>query len=71
MDQDSNVNLYVVQGDFLIKYGPKTLKTHMVNLLKNVRPFQNYILKIQWKIHFFTFSNTDRNTPFFFRIVII
>ena len=26
MDQNSNVNLQVVQGDFPIKYGPKTLK---------------------------------------------
>ena len=49
MDQNSNVNLKVVQGDFPIKYGPKTLKTPMVNLLKNLRPFQNYFLKIQWE----------------------
>ena len=48
MDQNSNLNLQVVQGDFPIKYGPKTLK----------HPF-----KIQWEIHFFTFSNTDRNAP--------
>ena len=26
MDQNSNVNLIVVEGDFPIKYGPKTLK---------------------------------------------
>ena len=26
MDQNSNVDLQVVQGDFPIKYGPKTLK---------------------------------------------
>ena len=26
MDKHSNVNLQVVQGDFPIKYGPKTLK---------------------------------------------
>ena len=35
----------------------------MVNLFKNLRPFQNYILKIKWEIHFFTFSNTDQNAP--------
>ena len=26
----------------------------MVNLSKNLRPFLNYILKIKWKIHYFT-----------------
>ena len=35
----------------------------MVNLLKNLRPFQNYIFKIQWEINFLTFSNTDQNAP--------
>ena len=35
----------------------------MVNLLKNLRPFRNYIFKIQWEIHFFTFLNTDQNAP--------
>ena len=35
----------------------------MVNLLKNLRPFQNYIFKIQWEIHFLTLSNTDWNPP--------
>ena len=35
----------------------------MVNLLKNLRPFRNYIFKIQWEIIFFTFSNTDQNAP--------
>ena len=35
-----------------------------------IRP--NHILKIRWKIHFFTFLNTDRNAPKKkFRIVII
>ena len=63
MDQNTNVNLNVVQGDFPIKYRPKTLKTPMVNLFKNLRLFQNYILKIQWEIHFLTYSNTDQNAP--------
>ena len=35
----------------------------MVNLLKNLRPFRNYIFKIQGEIHFFTFPNTDRKGP--------
>ena len=61
MDQNSNLNLQVVQGDFPIKYKPKTQKIPMVNLLKNLRPFRNYIFKIHWKIHFLTFSNTDQN----------
>ena len=38
------------------------LKTPLVNLLKNLRPFQNYNFKIQWKIHFFTFLNVVRNS---------
>ena len=42
----------------------------MINLLINLRPFQNYILKIQWEIHFLTFLNTDRNAPKKFRIEI-
>ena len=59
MDKNSNVNLQVVQGDFPINLGPK-----------NLRPFQNYIFKIQWEIHFFTFSNTDQNAPKKIRIEI-
>ena len=35
----------------------------MVNLLKNLRQFQNYIFKIQWEIHFLSFLNTNRNAP--------
>ena len=34
----------------------------MVNLCKNLRPFQNCNLKIQWEIHFFTFLNIGRNS---------
>ena len=36
MDQNLNVNLQGVPGDFPIKYGPKTLKQkkNMVNLFK-------------------------------------
>ena len=33
----------------------KNSKTPMVNLLKNLRPFQNYNFKIQWAINFVTF----------------
>ena len=35
----------------------------MVNLLKNLRAFWNYIFKIQWEIYFLTFLNTNRNAP--------
>ena len=48
-------------GWLFFKILPKNSKTHMVNLLKNLRSFWNYILKIQWEIHFLTFSNTDQN----------
>ena len=45
MDQNQNVNLQGVPGDFPIKYGPKTLKqktkTWSISL-KNLRPFKNY-----------------------------
>ena len=60
-----------VQGDFPNKYGPKTLKTPMVNLSKNVRPFRKYIFKIQWEINFLTCLNTDRNAQKKFRTVIV
>ena len=54
MDQNSNVNLQVVQVDCSIKYGPKTLK-HLGSIsLKKIRPFQNLNFKIQLEIHFFT-----------------
>ena len=53
MDQNLNVNLKVVEGDFPIKYGPKTKNTNS-KFFKNLKPFQNYISKIQWEIHFFT-----------------
>ena len=50
MDQNSNVNLkVVVQGDFPIKYGPKTQK-HPWSIFKKIhKPFQNYILKYNGK----------------------
>jgi hypothetical protein len=35
MDQNSNVNLQVVQGDFPIKYGPKTLNNPYGSDMKN------------------------------------
>ena len=42
-------------GWFSYKIWTKNSKTPMVNLLKNLRPFQNYDFKIQWETHFFTF----------------
>ena len=53
-------------GWFSYKIWTKISKTPMVNLLKNLRPFQNYIFKIQWEIHFFTFLNIGRNSSKFF-----
>ena len=44
MNQISNVNLKVVQGDFPMKYGHK-LETSMVNLLKTLGHFKITILK--------------------------
>ena len=40
MDQNSNVNLQVVQGDFPIKYGPKTLKHPWSISLKTIGHFK-------------------------------
>ena len=54
----------MVQGYFPIKNGPKTLKHPWSISKKNIRPFQNYILKIHWNIHFFTLTNTDYNKNF-------
>ena len=34
----------------------------MVNILNNLRPFQNYNFKIQEEIHFWTFLNNDQNS---------
>ena len=42
-------------GWFSYKIWTKNSKTPIVNLFKNLRPFQNYIFKIQWEIHFLTF----------------
>ena len=50
-------------GWFSYEMWTKNSKTPMVNLLKNLRPFWNYIIKIQWESHLLTFSNTDRNIP--------
>ena len=49
-------------GWFSYKIWTQNSKTPMVNLLKNLRPFQNYIFKIQWEIHFLTFLNIVRNS---------
>ena len=39
MDQNSNVNLQVVQVDFPIKYGQKLLNTHDQSFKKKLGPF--------------------------------
>ena len=50
-------------GWFSYKIWTNNSKTPIVNLFKNVRPFQNYIFKIQWEIHFFTFFlNISQNS---------
>ena len=49
-------------GWFSYKIWTKNSKTPIVNLLKNLRPFRNYIFKIQWEIHFLTFLNTGQNS---------
>ena len=40
MDRNSNVNLQVLQGDFPIKYGPKTLKHPWTISLKTLGHFE-------------------------------
>ena len=50
-------------GWFSYKLWTNNSETPMVHLLKNLRPFWNYIFKIQWGIYFLTFSYTDRNAP--------
>ena len=48
-------------GWFSYKIWAKNSKTPIGNLLKNLTPFRNYIFKIHWEIHFFTFLNIDWN----------
>ena len=51
MDQNSNVNLQVVQGNFQLKYGPNTLK-HPWSISfkkKTLGHFKITILKYDWK----------------------
>ena len=69
MDQHSNVNLQVVQGDFPIKYGPKTQIHPWSISQKTLRPFRNYIFKIP--IFFLLFQIVTETLQFFFRTVII
>ena len=54
--------LLSVAGWFSYKIWTKNSKTPIVNLLKNIRPFQNYIFKIQWKIHFLNFKKIGQNS---------
>ena len=49
MDQNSNVNLQVVQGDFPIKYGPKTPKNPWPISFKNLGHFKITIFKYNEK----------------------
>ena len=49
-------------GWFSYKIWTKNSKTPIVNLLHNLRPFRNYIFKIQWEIHFLTFLNIGQNS---------
>ena len=49
-------------GLFSYKIWTKNSKTPIVNLLKNLRPFRNYISKIQWEIHILTFLNICQNS---------
>ena len=58
MDQNSNVNLQVVQGDFPVKYGPKTLK----------HPW-SISLKKPWAILKLQFYKTIENHFFYFFII--
>ena len=46
----------MAQGDFPIKYGPKTLKHPW-----SISTFQNYNFKIQWEINFLTFLYVGQN----------
>ena len=67
MDQNWNINLQVVQGDFHIKYGPKTLKHPWSISLKTIGHFEITFLKYNGKSIFFNFSNTDQNVPIFLK----
>ena len=71
MDQNSNVNLQVVQGYFPIIYGPKTLKHPWSISWKPIGHFKITFKKYNCK-QFFTFSKTDQNiAKKKFRTVII
>ena len=61
MDQNSNVNLQVVQGDFPLKSGPKTLKHPWSISLKTLGHYEITFLKYNGKSIFLKFSNTDQN----------
>ena len=57
MDQNSNVNLQVVDGDFPIKYGPKTLKhSWSISLKKTLSHFKITIRKYNEKPIFLLFK---------------
>ena len=49
MDQNSNINLQVVQGNFPIKYGPKTLKHPWSIFKKTLGHFEITFLKYYGK----------------------
>ena len=50
-------------GWFSYEIHTKNLKHPWLISKKNLRPFRNYIFKIQWEIHLLPYSNTDRNAP--------
>ena len=49
-------------GWFSYKIWTNNSKTPMVNLVKNLRPFQNYNFKIRLEINFLTFLDIDWNS---------
>ena len=65
----SMVHFHAVEDRVTERHVPTPDHPHSVQIhpwsisRKNLRQFQNYILKIQWEIHILTFSNTDRNAP--------
>ena len=55
IDQNSKVNLQVVQGNFPIKYGPKTLKHPWSIYSKTFGQFKIIIYKYNEKYIYFYF----------------
>ena len=64
MDKNSNVNLEVLQGDFPIKYGPKSLKHPWSICYKNLGYFKSTFLNTMGNYFFLLFLNTDQKENF-------